>query len=464
MGPPDTMIIFNETTPTMLYSAFNNHYPIPTCGLDQKNVYIGCCFNSLNLQSTFGHQSFSRNYLSQYSLQDSIPSSANQIDYCRIQSNTSLFKGYQELYVKSTGDCLENIKCQDGYLYAYSQDQCTGAVELFDVKEITTINSTILGVAQAGLYTAANASMQIVWIAEIPQEDFVPDFSLPIETFTLVLFIAVTMFNVYMIYNLAQRYRTSRRRMDLWHLTVVSFWFLKSIYFLLYVSITFSDNIMFSILTVLLNFSNIGTFMTSTVTCSILLQIFNIHSRLYKIILLSVVGVIHFALCIVYYVTYIFLVIDPKIFLLLYTPGITLFEVWQTVSLCFDYIPPFYLLYKLIRQEIDVMERYKSTRYKQYKKELVGVILMQVMTGILFSICNFNNNLSHNDYEYYGIVIIAYMLYIMHTLLNVNLYHSLGKLTKEMIEPSETLQPTPMRMLKLAVPTKLMDASTIINS
>ncbi|KAJ3309556.1 hypothetical protein HDV04_005939 [Boothiomyces sp. JEL0838] len=446
IGPADSIVIFNESFPTVLYQDTNKYYPIPSCGLNPDIIPLGCCLSSLDISKTDGYQSFSRNYIEPYTVSESMPIASVNQQYCRFQVNG--VNQYQEIYIISSGNCVEQTKCFTDHVEIYTGNQCTGLKQVFNINNtIQTINSSILGMLTVSLEVVSEARMEIAWTAFIPQEDFVPDLSKGLVLFTMIFTLIVLVSNVALAVIQTKEYQTTRRRMDLWHLVLFVFWIFKTLYFFFYVFTTFTDPLVLAIVISIFKFTNIGTLMTSTISCFILFRIFNINSRVIARICLSALVVVHFGLCIPSYMTAIIQIIDPQLYIVYSNIGNTLYNIWLTLSICFDYIPMLYILFVYFRRELAVKQQ-EDTGISTHKKTLFVVIIVELVTGISFTICNFKASMiTRNDYDYYSVYVLAYSLYVLHTLLNVLLYKSLTNLTRELVGSSMT-QSAPTRKVK----------------
>ncbi|KAJ3315565.1 hypothetical protein HDV04_001979 [Boothiomyces sp. JEL0838] len=180
-GPPTSMIIFNETNPTAVFSNLQLDFPIPICGSAIHPIPIGCCISSVDLIFTYNYQSITRQYIPDSSNYNA-PAGANQKSYCTLTANDSQsLNGYIKAFYLENGQCIDGfIVCNtNNTVSVYNQSGCTGYSETFNVNNQVQL-SHILGSVMIGSQIV-QGSVGFVWEAVSPHAESVPLFHIAIE-------------------------------------------------------------------------------------------------------------------------------------------------------------------------------------------------------------------------------------------------------------------------------------------
>ncbi|KAJ3309561.1 hypothetical protein HDV04_005944 [Boothiomyces sp. JEL0838] len=439
-GPPDTMIIFNETTPTLAYAVFGQVNPIPYCGLSMADIDIGCCLASLDLGSSFNYSSVSRNYLTDYSLAQSIPKAAVGKTYCTLLSNDpfSLF-GYQEMYFLPSAMCLENqFKCYSDRLEIYAGNDCTGFTETVTLhQEATVFNSSIIGNVTIGFLSISNGTWLVEWTGYIQGNLLVPNFSEPIEIISLLLEMITGILILVLLASVSKKYLKTKRNADLWSLMSISFLIVALAFQVCYQYLVIDSIYLLNVLTFIEQIVTIWSLFFCITNCNLLYAIFKVYS------LLIIYG--GYILCILAYFGFMGLVYGCLISILFlsgscsnyYNTVLDLQIGWNLVYMIFGMIPPTIIIVTVLTIQIRKIQG-SSLIYKNRKIILFAVLellcaIISCMVGYL------KQQLSRNDRQLLAIE------YITGTLEPLNFYclmmvmEQVTAITKTLVKPNKAI-------------------------
>ncbi|KAJ3272440.1 hypothetical protein HDV01_005509 [Terramyces sp. JEL0728] len=435
-GSPDTMLIFNDSNPTPQY-AINDYYsPIPYCGLDLVSIDIGCCISTITPVDPPDYQSSSNNYFTN-NLKESIPRSAIGKSFCHIHAsnNASLF-GYQDMYLSSSGKCLENyFKCTNNNLEIYNASACTGSVEVYSVLSNANILSASIGNVTLSKLDVTDGEMTAQWTTFIPYVDLIPNFSEPDEIFSLIVTIAVLISAFYSFYYLILDYLARKRAMDFWHILCILESIVKLTLYTAYQYTIFTSENALNIFTLILNITNIGSLMSTITSCLILISIVNVNLVWVKIGCVVFLILLHFALYGLIYYAYTIAMIDPSIFMSEYSLANTLGNYWLGFAVVFNFIPPLWILGRIIRVQYYKSKRAEDNSAALPYKKVIFLILGQLITGIWVFLLNFSVQLFvTDDRQFLGCAFISNALMTLNLVLLIAFFKELSRMTMEIVE------------------------------
>ncbi|KAJ3326129.1 hypothetical protein HDV06_000005 [Boothiomyces sp. JEL0866] len=191
-GPPSTMYIFNEDAAPPVYNNLQSDTPIPICGCSTPIVPTGCCISSLNMNFTYNYQSITRNYIDDLT-RATPPKSANSYAYCTITAATNdSLAGIYQIYYLANNQCQENVICNinSNTIRVFNETGCTGYHEIYYTASNQIESSSILGNITVGLQLIKNADLTILWVANSPSNNLVPQFKVPVERFAAFCYAA----------------------------------------------------------------------------------------------------------------------------------------------------------------------------------------------------------------------------------------------------------------------------------
>ncbi|KAJ3326221.1 DNA-directed RNA polymerase II subunit [Boothiomyces sp. JEL0866] len=173
-GPPDTMFLFRESSPTPNYA--NSDTPIPNCGACPLAVPVGCCVSSIDLVNSVNYTSTTQNFVSDiYSLTPPIES--NGYSYCTITpANNISLSGYDQAYYLANNQCIAGIMCDplSDIISVFSNSDCSGSIEDFQLSDSLIQTSIVLGNFTVSLNRISNGTVKTNWLAISPQSELVP--------------------------------------------------------------------------------------------------------------------------------------------------------------------------------------------------------------------------------------------------------------------------------------------------
>ncbi|KAJ3272438.1 hypothetical protein HDV01_005507 [Terramyces sp. JEL0728] len=471
IGSPDTMVIFNETNPTALYLSNIDYSPIPFCGVDLNDVDVGCCLSSLNLTSTFGYLGYSRNYLTAVTLEQSIPKDAIGQSYCHIQSinNGSLF-GNQEMYIKTTGKCLENhLKCYNDRLEIYSSYNCADDPEYYLLGSPTNISSLVVGNVTVSQIAIAKGLMVIVWTAFVPGLDLIPNFSEPLEVVSLLLFIASIVVCCSLMWYLFKKYRLKKRRLDYWHIICTVVMILKMVLYFIYQNTIFTSDLGMNVYTFIITLTDVASLLSNITSCMILFTMFNIVNPWVKTGSISGLVVVHFALYGLMYYCWFIQIFDVDLFMAIYGIANLVGNGWIVFSMCFNYISPLLIIGNVVKvqyykkRDTEIGTMHKDMHYTNWR--LYIIVSIQILLGIFISLTEFDlQNIAKSDRQYLALGSAGAYLLAVNFVLLVALFEELTNITKAIIAVKEPKQSKkPLRLLDAAqVSSGTVDNKTVL--
>ncbi|KAJ3309550.1 hypothetical protein HDV04_005933 [Boothiomyces sp. JEL0838] len=381
IGPPDTMMTFNETNPSPLYLSNIDYNPIPYCGVDLNYVDLGCCLSSLNLTRTLNYLAYSRNYLGDYTLQQSIPKSANGQEYCYIQSlNTSALFGYQDIYIKSSGVCLEDR------LEIYTNDGCQGLDTNISVSSTVANITTVIGNVGVSLFTDYEAQMMLIYFV--------------------------------------------------------------------YQHMIFTDPNLMNIYSFVLVITDFASVMSNVTSLMILYNIFTVINPWVKGIGITVLFLIFFGLNGIGYYVWYEEIVSPDMFMQYYDLSNTLANAWDTFSLAFNYVPPFWIFVNVIKVQY-FKQRTSDEKKNMFliNRNLYLIIALQILIGIIVCLINFElMYLVNTDRQF--LALGQFVNYIKHWnfVFLVALFEELTVVTKNILQGKVEQTEKQVRLLDLVSP------------
>ncbi|KAJ3318900.1 hypothetical protein HDV06_006952 [Boothiomyces sp. JEL0866] len=452
-GIPDTIVIFNETTPTPLYSSNSDFNPIPICGTDPYSIDLGCCLSSLDLKATYGYQSFSRNYLSEFSFQQSITPGANGQTYCAIASlDTNSLYGYQQMYLHQRNVCVEEtFICGETGLTVFSDPGCAGSNETIAITATPTYYQSIyIGNLTVSMREITGANLEIVWIANVPPPLLIPNFSEPLEILELALFIITVLAYALLIFAQLRNYKKGFKKMKLWQLLVSIAWLVRFCYSIYYVYTIFLSDLSLAIASYCLIVFDITIMASSVITCYTLFEIFKVNSVRKRV----------FCICLLFLTHIVF---ELPIFIYgfpvgtfgeeLYVVAAPFRTIWRALSLIFDLIPPTIIFILIIRQfsiRHSKSEPQEEKNMYRNNHKLVAIMTLQLLTGIYYIFtftCNFA--IVRTDRQYLSFDGIGQSVLLWHELLLILMYRSLTSTTKQLVSPKTTPHATSIKQRML---------------
>ncbi|KAJ3309562.1 hypothetical protein HDV04_005945 [Boothiomyces sp. JEL0838] len=462
-GPPDTMIIFNETNPTYLYTNYSVYNPIPFCGLDLKEVYIGCCFQTLDLSSTSNYFSFSWNYLTDFTLEQSFLKDAIGSSYCNLTSMEigSLF-GYQQMYFREGGECLEDyFRCNQDNIEIYNSNGCTGLVEIFPLSNNTVIYASFVGNISISSFTIQKGEMSTVWTSYVPGQYLVPNFSDGLEILAFVLFILAASSALAALIWKITVYRQHKRMMDFWFILCIAEMIFQLTVNFYYQYEVFTSAKLLVIVSFIVSLTNLGSLMFTITNWMILFSIFNIISKRIRVVILFCSCLFHFALVGPSYYGYFIQILNPALFLDIYDLGITLSDTWKLLSLIFGYVPPLTILAIVLKVQYYKRHNYRDEKYLGYdNKRVYSIISIQIVLGILICLMAFDiQNLTVNDRQYLAILLCGYTFSVFNFLALIILIAEMARITKQMVGTHST-KPLEKPVMLVNMVTRVKSAET----
>ncbi|KAJ3272439.1 hypothetical protein HDV01_005508 [Terramyces sp. JEL0728] len=448
-----------------------DYNPIPYCGVDLSYVDIGCCLSSLNMTRTYNYLGYTRNYLTDYSLQESVPKSANGQSYCYISSmnETALF-GYQDMYFKTSGDCLEDIfKCYSDRIEIYSDSKCSGAAEIYQTPTaLLNVNSQILGNVSISVLTETGGTMAIQWTAFVPGLDLVPNYSEPLEFLSMALFLFTVISIFSLLVWLTRKYIQRKRKIDFWHMLCTMVIIFKMILYLVYQHTIFTDPHVLDVYSFVITITDFASVMSNVTSVMILFTIFTVINPWIKTVTIAVLFMIFFGLEGLGYYTWYLELVQPELFMDYYDLSNTLQNAWSTLSLVFNYIPPLWIFANIIKLQYFKRRSREDFREKSIflmNRNIFIIIALQVVTGTLICVINFNLfNLVNTDRQYLALGQFVNYITHLHFVLLIALFEELTNVTKDMVSV-KIQQPTKqVRLLDVALPgtSETVDQKTVV--
>ncbi|KAJ3318902.1 hypothetical protein HDV06_006954 [Boothiomyces sp. JEL0866] len=435
-GSPDTIIVFNESNPTPIYNVTNLYDNIPFCGSNSFDVYLGCCISSLDLTYSFGYQSFTRNYLSQYTVKQSTPKDMPQSTYC-LQLN----QDYTQRYYLENEKCLEgNVKCSNSTIYIFDESNCQGNTESYALAHLPiNVTSGILGNVTLSMVLIENGDMAIQWLAFAPPNLLVPNYTEPLEYVMLLFFItALCSFSVVFGYQVYSMYIGEKRR-DVYMLLISMFWAFRLSFSVYYDYTVFDDYSLLTVVTFILLLADVGTLLSGTISCFMLYNIFKVHSKLKQTVGIILLVIVHLICEIPIYLYYCPWVTVPDDINVIATE---LRATWKLLSVMLD-ISPVIIIFLMILRASKLRANHEETTFYHFTNKLYSIMYAQVLTGILYLILFFADCLfAKSDRQLIAIDGIDNALLLIHQMLLVIMYDQLEQATRNLVNPKSDKQVT----------------------
>ncbi|KAJ3318901.1 hypothetical protein HDV06_006953 [Boothiomyces sp. JEL0866] len=451
-GAPDSIIVFNETNPTPVCNMTMQNYDwIPSCGSDSYNVPIGCCFSSLDLSFTYGYHSFSRNYLSDYSFDQSVPSGI--ANYCQLSTlNNQLYNGYQEMYIRQTGGCVEDyFACNQTHLQIYGNQSCFGLTNEIPLSAAgIETRSDLLGGIFVNLFVSDHGNMDVMWTSFVPPMLMIPNYSEPLEIVMLISYIfAIT---VYALFFSVQVYRIVklRNKKYLLQFLVSTFWACRLSMLIYYTYTIFEDFELLSTFTFALILADTGTLFSTIISSFMLFDIFKVSSTWKKVLVITVLTLVHLFCEIPSYVYW-----SPWIKLEVDISGFAMYtrSAWKFIAICTDLIPValiFGMIIKAARIKSIKSDAEEHVASINYTWKLIAIISLQFITGVLYILFfNTDDIIGKSDRQMNAIDGINTSILLIHEILLMVMYQSLQDVTRVLVSPHTVKQKSSERLVHL---------------
>ena len=199
IGVPSAMRLFNvddleSYTPnpgeiwTRTYSFITGEFMIGECGNLMVDINGQCCYNSLDLDASFGVESAYEIAVDDIDLFDAIPANALNQQYCQLTTlDDSAIWGYQSLYVYPNEQCVDQTRCfPNGTLAIYKDTDCQKLD--FSLNQKSVVNSTVLGLFGFEWYKIEKATAITAWATYTPSNLLIPTYKSPAEILALLDF------------------------------------------------------------------------------------------------------------------------------------------------------------------------------------------------------------------------------------------------------------------------------------
>lgn len=204
--PPTRMVTFDANVTSTTFYDFYSEFGIssPICGADPVPNPDNCCLKSLRPDDSF-YLSGSIVSLSKESgvaanpLDSQVSAWANGAEYCFLQqsgdASESPYSYQSAWYLSSSRNyCIDSLICNATALHLFSDESCASLVQSVSLS-VSSIAKTInldSSSVSASRVIIADASQMMNWIAYTPNSDFVPDYTDPVQGFSLSCFILGT--------------------------------------------------------------------------------------------------------------------------------------------------------------------------------------------------------------------------------------------------------------------------------
>ncbi|KAJ3271398.1 hypothetical protein HDV01_006685 [Terramyces sp. JEL0728] len=428
-GNPDTIIVFNETNPTPEYESASFFNYIPNCGSDIYSVDIGCCLSSLDLIDTNGYTSFSRNYYGEYDFVQSTPLGTRGT-YCLLQNITQ----YEQVYLLQNSKCLEDVyKCTETGVLVYPTEGCQGSPQALSFG------------GNATLYTISSGQMTIEWTAFEPPTLLIPNYSEPLEILQLIFFIVTILGFVWLISFQILNFCKRKRRVDLLQLVYSFLLLIKLIYTFYYDYNIFTNDEWLATATFILALFDLTSLFICFVSCRLLFEIFK-FTRIYQVISIVLVVLIHLGLEVPTYCSYATLVTSvpacssPDLFVI----SIPLRDTWIIFSVILEILPPGIIFFMIMRQLY-------LNKKRQYRSTTVFTIFFLQVLGVLINfLMNFiGPKLARTDRQNLALSGMADCSLVFNSILVISLYQELTRLTRKILTPQTEMQSAKKKVMLL---------------
>ncbi|KAJ3272446.1 hypothetical protein HDV01_005515 [Terramyces sp. JEL0728] len=463
IGVPDTMIVFNETVPTDIYVETSMYNPIPYCGLDLYDVDIGCCLSSLNQLNASDYLGVSRNYLSEFSITQSIPKEAVGGKYCYIHSmdSNSLF-GYQEMLIRDSGKCVENqFICYADRIEIYNQDGCSGLVENYSISsESSAMNSLSVGNISISILEIEHGEMSIVWTAYYPGMLLIPNYSEKLEIVNLVFAILTILAITWLLYSTVQKYIKRKKRSDIWLISCAVMVLLQLVCNVYYQNTIFENDNLLNLVYFILSLTNLGSLMFSITNLQLLFSIFRVVSLYVKTISISIWVLLHFGLFGATYYISLVQIFNPEYFMDLYSVSLTLGFYWQIIYLGFAILPPILIL--SIMLQVQYFKKKKMGDKFEYNNQRVYIYaILQLLTAVITCLINFDaDKMTFSDRQYLALQSINTCISSLNFYFLIMLLEEMANATRVMVNAKGKKQATAKDEKKVSAATVTMGSST----
>ncbi|KAI8900334.1 hypothetical protein BC833DRAFT_618633 [Globomyces pollinis-pini] len=447
-GAPTTMYVFNQSSPSPMFSFVTKEYKLPTCGNNPKPKLSGCCYSSLNntdsvYQSTTHQEIDASLDPNQLTI---APLNANRIGYCHVTSSISNNSwGYSEAYYKSDGRCHESrIKCLlTGQLQVFPKAGCNGEpVEIELGLSKIQHQLPLLGNISVHMVTINGAQQTFDWVAYTPSSLLVPDQSVFLEKIENSCFILAGLGSILIIVYLSYKFITRKTEYMFWLLMSQLLWAIYILVDFIYYNVLFSSTSTLKYISQMKNtLFGLATLTTILNTTTFLLAFLRVKNGRYKILLYVLVFCCHILLCGGKYLDFYRLQNGVGSFVQKWQ---YLSPFWVLVMFIYNTLPAFYVTISIMKVGI---KEYSSINllidlHRQHK-----VFSILVLTQFLNSVGYFTLAIFQNFTEYLGddrsfLAINAPidLSFVIHSIVNCLFIENVRTVLKVRSEISDKLQ------------------------
>ncbi|KAJ3270051.1 hypothetical protein HDV01_000599 [Terramyces sp. JEL0728] len=440
---PVMIAILNDTFSTNWTVLADEIAPIPTCGLTSVALYSGCCIQMTYYVSV--PYSFERHEIDTIG-SDQYPKASNENEYCQLKSiDSGSSYGYEEILFLDSDSCINDFyQCEENIFSIYSNQGCFGTRSTVNILDGGVHAVSDFGNVTISKIKPTDGTMQTYWTTSnvyegIPQH---LDGYLPIEIFGIIscavsLLVFTVTFGVYF-----NRLCRVQNYTNIWLTTSQLMWITRC--FLTVMNNYYQADTEFGqrVLTGIWSFTCIGTYMSTMISATMIIRIFNLaqnHSISY--ILYGVITLISTVLggpTYVYFVIY--ETLDVPFMYDFYEFYVDqMYFGWELFMFIFDIIPPIMYLIKMQELNFSKLKANQTAQFFKWRKFALFFLAMELSNIISYMVVFYYQYYSlelGGDLQYESVWMILMLNYCIHNSVIILMFECLKEMMKVTVKSS----------------------------